>query len=46
MSDAPGVEQGELEIRQVFESEDLTDNPELIAKEEALRKQVEEQKQK
>ncbi|MBS4196475.1 YciI family protein [Lederbergia citri] len=46
MPDAPGVEQGEIELRQVFEAADLTDNPELIAKEEALRKQVEEQNQK
>ncbi|MBW8347982.1 YciI family protein [Bacillus sp. IITD106] len=46
MPDPHGFGQGQIELRQVFEAEDLTDNHELIAKEEALRKQVEGQKQK
>ncbi|MCJ8007324.1 YciI family protein [Lederbergia wuyishanensis] len=46
MPDPHGFGQGEIELRPVFEAEDLTDNPETIAKEEALRKQLEEQKQR
>lgn len=37
MPDPHGFGQGEIELRQVFESEDLTDNPELLANEAALR---------
>ncbi|MEC0373703.1 YciI family protein [Paenibacillus chibensis] len=44
MPDPHGFGQGEIELRQVFEPQDLTDDTELLAKEEALRKQVEEQK--
>lgn len=44
MPDPHGFGQGEIELRQVFEAEDLTDNPEFLEKEAALRKQVEELK--
>ncbi|MDM5196719.1 YciI family protein [Fictibacillus enclensis] len=44
MPDPHGYGQGEIEIRQVFEAEDLTENPESLAKDATLRKQVEEQK--
>ncbi|MFH0070679.1 YciI family protein [Peribacillus sp. NPDC056705] len=44
MPDPHGFGQGEIELRQVFEPVDLTDNPEFLEKEAALRKLVEEQK--
>jgi len=44
MPDPHGFGQGEIEIRQVFDVEDLMENPETLAKETALRKRVEEQK--
>jgi len=44
MPDPHGFGQGEIELRQVFEPEDLTDNPEFLEKESELRKQVEELK--
>ncbi len=44
MPDPHGFGQGEIELRQVFEAEDLTDIPESLAKEATLRRQVEEQK--
>ncbi|MCM2997201.1 YciI family protein [Paenibacillus cellulositrophicus] len=44
MPDPHGFGQGQIELRQVFEMEDLTDNPEAIAKENALRQQLEEQR--
>ncbi|WP_152402009.1 YciI family protein [Paenibacillus cellulositrophicus] len=44
MPDPHGFGQGQIELRQVFEVEDLTDNPEAIAKENALRQQLEEQR--
>ncbi|MFD2043045.1 YciI family protein [Ornithinibacillus salinisoli] len=44
MPDPHGFGQGQIELRQVFEAEDLTDNPELLEKEAALRKHVEERK--
>ncbi|TVY01980.1 YciI family protein [Cohnella terricola] len=44
MPDPHGFGQGEIELRQVFEAEDLTDDPEALANEAALRKRVEEQK--
>lgn len=44
MPDPHGFGQGEIELRQVSEAEDLTDDPESIAKNAALRKQLEEQK--
>ncbi|MBB3125696.1 hypothetical protein FHS19_000350 [Paenibacillus rhizosphaerae] len=43
MPDPHGYGQGQIELRQVFEMEDLTDNPEAIAKDNALRQQLEEQ---
>jgi len=46
MPDPHGFGQGEIELRQVFETEELTDNPETIAKEAELRKLSEEQNQK
>ncbi|NWL88045.1 MULTISPECIES: YciI family protein [unclassified Paenibacillus] len=44
MPDPHGLGQGEIELRQVFEVEELMDNPDTLAKEAALRRQVEEQK--
>ncbi|MGG3306891.1 YciI family protein [Paenibacillus lautus] len=44
MPDPHGFGQGEIELRQVFEAEDLMENPETLAKETALRKQVKGQK--
>ncbi|MFD0676723.1 MULTISPECIES: YciI family protein [unclassified Paenibacillus] len=44
MPDPHGFGQGEIELRQVFEMEDIMVNPETLAKEAELRKQVEEQK--
>ncbi|GIN72385.1 hypothetical protein J14TS2_28600 [Bacillus sp. J14TS2] len=44
MPDPHGFGQGEIELRQVFEAVDLTDNPEFLEKEAALRKNVEERK--
>lgn len=44
MPDPHGFGQGEIELRQVFEMEDLMEDPETLAKEAALRKQVQEQK--
>lgn len=44
MPDPHGNGQGEIELRQVFEAEDLTDNPVFLEKETALRKKVEELK--
>lgn len=44
MPDPHGFGQGQIELRQVFEVEDLTDNPEAIAKENALRQQLEDQR--
>jgi hypothetical protein len=37
-------EDGQIELRQMFEAPELTDDAELIAKEEALKAQVEQQK--
>ncbi|MFD0714113.1 YciI family protein [Paenibacillus sp. GCM10027626] len=44
MPDPHGFGQGEIELRQVFEAEDPMENPETLAKETALREQVNEQK--
>ncbi|MCH5584495.1 YciI family protein [Shimazuella sp. AN120528] len=44
MPDPHGFGQGEIELRQVVEVEDLMDNPETLAKEAILRKQIQEQK--
>lgn len=44
MPDPHGFGQGEIELRQVFDAVDLTDNPDFLEKEAALRKHVEEQK--
>ncbi len=44
MPDPHGFGQGEIELRQVFEVQELMENPETLAKETALRKQVNEQK--
>ncbi|MED3572677.1 YciI family protein [Cytobacillus praedii] len=46
MPDPHGFGQGEIELRQVFEIEELTNNDDLLAKETALRKQVKEQRQR
>lgn len=43
MPDPHGFGQGEIELRQVFEMEELTENPESIAREAALREQAKEQ---
>ncbi|MCR8657708.1 YciI family protein [Paenibacillus endoradicis] len=43
MPDPHGFGQGEIELRQVFEAEDLTDNEELLEKEAALLKRLQEQ---
>ncbi|MHA6480937.1 YciI family protein [Paenibacillus sp. strain BS8-2] len=45
MPDPHGFGQGEIELRQVFEMEEIMDNPDSIAKEAALRAQVKEQTQ-
>lgn len=45
MPDPHGGGQGEIELRQVFDVEDLMDHPDTLAKEVLLRKQLEEQKQ-
>ncbi|WMT43193.1 YciI family protein [Paenibacillus sp. D2_2] len=44
MPDPHGFGQGEIELRQVFEIEELMDNPNTLSKEVTLRRQVEEQK--
>ncbi|WP_201007765.1 YciI family protein [Paenibacillus glycanilyticus] len=44
MPDPHGYGQGEIELRQVFELEELMGDPESIAREEALRKQIGESK--
>ncbi|BBH23643.1 hypothetical protein Back11_49880 [Paenibacillus baekrokdamisoli] len=41
MPDPHGYGEGEIELRQVFEALDLTQNPETLAKETALREQME-----
>ena len=41
--DPHGFGQGMIELRQVFEAEQLMENPETLAKETELRKQVEKQ---
>lgn len=43
MPDPHGFGQGEVELRQVFEMEELTENPDSIAREAALREQAKEQ---
>ena len=43
--DPHGGGQGQIELRQVFESPEVTQDPEILAKEARLRKQVEKQKQ-
>ncbi|MFA9558992.1 YciI family protein [Evansella sp. AB-rgal1] len=40
MPDPHGFGEGQIELRQVFEAEDLTDNPELLEKEAALREEL------
>lgn len=42
MPDPHGFGQGEIELRQVFEPVELTDDPKLLEKEAALRKHLEE----
>lgn len=44
MPDPHGFGQGEIELRQVFEVEELMGNPDTLAKEATLRRQAEEQK--
>lgn len=44
MPDPHGYGQGEIELRQVFEPVELMEDPESLAREALLRKQVEEQK--
>lgn len=44
MPDPHGFGEGQVELRQVFEAPELTDDPEQIAKEAALREQVERQR--
>lgn len=39
-----GFGQGEIELTQVFEAEDIMSDPDTLAKETGLRKQVEERK--
>ncbi|GAF66900.1 hypothetical protein BTS2_3805 [Bacillus sp. TS-2] len=46
MPDPHGFGQGQIELRQVFEPVDLTQNPEILEKEAALREQIEVQKKK
>ncbi|RKP58088.1 YciI family protein [Cohnella endophytica] len=41
MPDPHGFGEGQIELRQVFEAMDLTQDPELIAKEAALRERAE-----
>jgi len=41
MPDPHGYGEGEIELRQVFEAPELTQNPETLAKEAELREQVE-----
>lgn len=43
MPDPHGFGQGEIELRQVFEMEELANDPETIAKDAALRQQIREQ---
>jgi hypothetical protein len=43
MPDPHGFGQGEIELRQVFEMEELTENPDSIARDAALREQAKEQ---
>lgn len=45
MPDPHGNGEGEIELRQVFEAPDLTQDPEALAKELALREQLERLKQ-
>lgn len=40
MPDPHGFGEGEIELRQVFEAHELTQNPEALAKEQELRAQV------
>ncbi|SDN78207.1 YciI family protein [Alkalicoccus daliensis] len=40
MPDPHGAGQGQIELRQVFEPEDLTDHPDLLEKEAALREEL------
>lgn len=42
--DPHGFGEGQIELRQVFEAPELTQDPEMLAKEAELRKQVESQK--
>ncbi|MBY6035986.1 YciI family protein [Fictibacillus nanhaiensis] len=46
MPDPHGFGQGEIELRQVFEPEDLMGNSEFLVKETTLRKQIEEKKKR
>ncbi|WP_214628316.1 YciI family protein [Paenibacillus agaridevorans] len=43
MPDPHGFGQGEIELRQVFEMEELMENPDSIARDAALREQAKEQ---
>lgn len=45
MPDPHGFGQGQIELRQVFEPEELTDDADAIAKENALREEVARQRQ-
>ena len=40
MPDPHGYGEGQIELRQVFEAPELTQNPETLAKEAAIREQV------
>ncbi len=42
MPDPHGLGQGEIELRQVFEPHDLTNEPEALARQEDLRKRLDE----
>lgn len=44
MPDPHGFGQGQIELRQVFEAPELTSDPEAIAKENALREEVQRQR--
>ncbi|GAA0356666.1 YciI family protein [Bacillus horti] len=44
MPDPHGLGQGEIELRQVFEHHEITSDPEELAQEALLRKQLEERK--
>jgi len=44
MPDPHGFGQGEIELRQVFEMDEITDNPDSVAKDAALREQIQEQR--